>query len=203
MSTIDQYLRATPIINWQHPDVLALAQRLAAGQESPADIARQCFEWVRDQVYHSVDYQMNPVTCVASDVLEARTGFCYAKSHLLVALCRANGIPAGLCYQRLQTDTEPASYCLHGLVAILLPSQGWYRVDPRGNRPGVDAQFVPPKEQLAFAIEQPGEADLQAVYPDPLPVIVEALQAAPTTTALASNLPDLVVLPPIHPRSSP
>ena len=101
---MEQYLRSTPIINWSHPNIQARAQQLAAGQESPTAIARQCFEWVRDHIQHSVDYRMNPVTCVASDVLEARTGFCYAKSHLLVALCRANGIPAGLCYQRLQLD---------------------------------------------------------------------------------------------------
>jgi transglutaminase-like putative cysteine protease len=173
--------------------VRALAESLAYGCDSPTQIARRCFEWVRDQIYHSVDYQLNPVTCVASDVLEARTGFCYAKSHLLVALCRANGIPAGLCYQRLQTDAQPAAYCLHGLVAVLLPGHGWYRVDPRGNRPGIDAQFTPPNERLAFAIEQPGEADLPGVYPDPLPIVVMALQAAPTTDALACNLPDLVV----------
>jgi transglutaminase-like putative cysteine protease len=193
MSTLEPYLRATPIINWTHPVVHALALELAAGQVSPAGIARQCFEWVRDQIRHSVDYQLNPVTCVASDVLEARTGFCYAKSHLLAALCRANGIPAGLCYQRLQIDPQQESYCLHGLVAVLLPLHGWYRVDPRGNRPGVDAQFTPPREQLAFAIEQPGEADLQAVYPDPLPVVVAALQSAPTTEALVCELPDVAI----------
>ena len=193
MSIIDQYLRATPIINWTHPDVHTLAQHLATCHASPTEIARQCFVWVRDQIAHSVDYQLNPVTCIASDVLHARTGFCYAKSHLLVALYRANGIPAGLCYQRLQTDAQDVSYCLHGLVAVFLPDHGWYRVDPRGNRPGIDAQFTPPKEQLAFSIEQPGEADLQAVYPDPLPIVVTALQTAASTDALASKLPDLVV----------
>jgi transglutaminase-like putative cysteine protease len=191
MSTIDHYLRATPIINWTHPDVRALAESLAYGCDSPTQIARRCFDWVRDQIYHSVDYQLNPVTCVASDVLEARTGFCYAKSHLLVALCRASAIPAGLCYQRLQTDAQPAAYCLHGLIAVLLPGHGWYRVDPRGNRPGIDAQFTPPNEQLAFAIEQPGEADLPGVYAVPLPIVVTALQTAPTTDALMRNLPDL------------
>jgi len=38
---------------------------------------------------------MNPVTCKASDVLIYGTGYCYAKSHLLAALLRANAIPAG------------------------------------------------------------------------------------------------------------
>jgi transglutaminase-like putative cysteine protease len=190
---MEHYLRATSIINWTHPAVRAVAETLAAGQESTTDIAHRCFEWVRDQICHSVDYQLNPVTCMASDVLEARTGFCYAKSHLLVALYRANGIPAGLCYQRLQIDPQLATYCLHGLAAVLLPHHGWYRVDPRGNRPGIDAQFMPPQEQLAFSIEQLGEADFLAVYPDPLPVVVAALQTAPSTDALASNLPDLAV----------
>jgi transglutaminase-like putative cysteine protease len=193
MSTSDQYLHASLIINWTHPDVYALAQNLAVGQDSPTAIARQCFEWVRDHISHSVDYQLNPVTCVASDVLQARTGFCYAKSHLLAALCRANGIPTGLCYQRLQIDAQQATYCLHGLVAVLLPRHGWYRVDPRGNRPSINAQFTPPIEQLAFAIEQPGEADFRAVYPDPLPIVVTALQTAPSTEALMCNLPDLAI----------
>lgn len=193
METFESYLRATAIINWTNPSIAALAQDLAAGHDSPTAIARHCFEWVRDQIAHSVDYQLNPVTCVASDVLQARTGFCYAKSHLLVALCRANAIPAGLCYQRLQLDAQRETYCLHGLVAIHLPIHGWYRVDPRGNRTGINAQFTPPVEQLAFAIEQPGEADLRAIYPDPLPIVVEALQTAATTEALACALPDLAV----------
>ena len=193
MLTTDPYLRATPILDWTHPAVAALAQDLAAGGDAPTEIARRCFLWVRDHISHSVDYQLNPVTCAASDVLHARTGFCYAKSHLLVALCRANRIPAGLCYQRLQVTAQPAAYCLHGLAAILLPAFGWYRVDPRGNRSGIDAQFTPPDERLAFAIEQPGEADLQVIYPDPLPIVVAALHQAVTTEMLACNLPDLAV----------
>jgi transglutaminase-like putative cysteine protease len=191
---MDQYLRATPIIDWAHPAVQALAQHLAEGGDTPLAIAQRCFEWVRDQISHSCDYQLNPVTCAASDVIAAGTGFCYAKSHLLVALCRANGIPAGLCYQRLCCDDQGITYCLHGLAALNLPTYGWYRVDPRGNRPGVNAQFTPPIEQLAFPIEREGEADLCAIYPDPLPLVVTALQTYSTYDALADNLPDLAVI---------
>ncbi|MEZ0154964.1 MAG: transglutaminase family protein [Candidatus Reddybacter sp.] len=49
---------------------------------------------MRDQISHSLDSQQNPVTYRASSVLEYGTGYCYAKSHLLVALLRANSIPA-------------------------------------------------------------------------------------------------------------
>ena len=80
---------------------------------------------------------MNPVTCRASDVLKYRTGYCFAKSHLLAALLRANQIPAGLCYQRLTIDHPPVQgsidtnppHTLHGLNAVLLPEFGWYRMD--------------------------------------------------------------------------
>ncbi len=119
-----------------------------------------------------------------------RSGYCYAKSHLLAALLRANGIPAGLCYQRLSRDGQGAPYALHGLNATRLPGFGWYRIDPRGNRKGVNAQFAPPVEHLAFAVSLPGEADLPEIFADPLPVVVEALRTHKTTDALWENLPD-------------
>ena len=191
---MEQFLSTTEIIDWQHPDVLQLARQLAAGEADHRKIAQWCFEWVRDEIKHSSDYQLNPVTCTASEVLVARTGFCYAKSHLLAALLRANAIPAGLCYQRLSIDGERAPFCLHGLNAVLLPEIGWYRVDPRGNKPGVNAQFMPPVEQLAFPIQMEGEADLPEIWPEPLPVVVEALRACQTYDELLSALPDVPLI---------
>jgi transglutaminase-like putative cysteine protease len=154
-------------------------------------IAKACFEWVRDEIHHSVDYQMNPVTYRASDVLHHKTGYCYAKSHLLAALLRANRIPAGFCYQRLSIDDKGAPYSLHGFNAMYLPEVGWYRVDARGNRKSVDAQFTPPKEQLAFMIQFPEEADFQNILPEPLSIVIEALKAQRTWDGLLRNLPDI------------
>jgi transglutaminase-like putative cysteine protease len=145
---------------------------------------------VRDEVKHSHDYQLNPVTCRASEVLAERTGYCYAKSHLLAALLRANQIPTGLCYQRLSRDDNGPPYCLHGLNAVFLPETGWYRVDPRGNK-GVKAQFTPPVEQLAFSLQFAGEADLPEIWPDPLPVVVDTLQTCQTWHEVWANLPDI------------
>src|SRR5688572_479096 len=116
---MQEFLASTAVIDWQRPDVAALARRLAA--DSASATAQRCFEWVRDEIKHSGDYQLNPVTCAASEVLHAKTGFCYAKSHLLAALLRANRIPAGLCYQRLSQDESGRSFCLHGLNAVYLP----------------------------------------------------------------------------------
>ena len=74
---MQEYLAATDVIDWQHPDVLKLAEKLKTLDTYTT--TKACFEWVRDNIYHSHDYKMNPVTCRASEVLKYRTGYCYAK----------------------------------------------------------------------------------------------------------------------------
>ena len=192
---LNQFLQSSITIDWLHPAVLAKARVLAAGGEDRVEIARRCFEFVRDEIRHSWDYRMNPVTCKASEVLEHATGYCYAKSHLLAALLRANTIPVGLCYQRLSLEGNGTPYCLHGLNAIWLPDHGWYRIDARGNKPGVDAQFCPPVERLAFSIDKSLEADLPEIWPEPLPVVIKVLTEYTTVEAVHENLPDVELLP--------
>jgi transglutaminase-like putative cysteine protease len=188
---MQEYLQASQIIDWQNPEILELAHRLVATSQTTEEIAKSCFEWVRDEIHHSFDYQMNPVTCRASDVLKYKTGYCFAKSHLLAALLRANQIPAGLCYQRLSLDNQGAPYTLHGLNAIFLPEIGWYRVDPRGNRDGVNAQFSPPQAQLAFELKVSQEANFLDIFAEPIPIVVNVLQTSNTWQDVLVNLPDI------------
>ncbi len=193
---MQQYLEASDYIDWQQADIKALAALLAQDVDSEDVIVKKCFEWVRDNIKHSNDYQLNPITCKASDVLKFGTGYCYAKSHLLAALLRANHIPAGLCYQRLSVDNEGAPYCLHGLNAVFLKAYGWYRLDPRGNKAGVDAQFTPPVEQLAFPIRLVEEADLPEIWASPLSVVISVLEIYDTYQAVSENLPDVELINP-------
>jgi transglutaminase-like putative cysteine protease len=146
---------------------------------------------VRDEIYHSFDYQLNPVTWRASTVLQHKTGYCFAKSHLLAALLRANQIPAGFCYQRLSINDKGAPYSLHGFNAAHLPEFGWYRVDARGNKVGVNAQFTTPQEQLAFKVQFSEEADFLVILAEPLQMIVEALQGQKTWDEMLRNMPDI------------
>ncbi len=188
---MQEYLKSTEIIDWENPAVSELAQQLKGA--TAEETARNCFEWVRDNIRHSWDYRMNPVTCAASEVLAAGTGYCYAKSHLLAALLRANSIPTGLCYQRLSINDDGAPYSLHGLNAVYLPEFGWYRIDSRGNKAPVNAQFTPPVEQLAFNLNLEWEADLPGIYSDPLPEVVRVLRTYTTYDAVYANLPDVPV----------
>lgn len=186
---MQQYLTATEIIDWQHPNILQLAKKLAISDTYTT--AKACFEWVRDNIYHSSDYKMNPITCRASEVLEYKTGYCYAKSHLLAALLRANSIPTGFCYQRLSVFDGGAPYSLHGFNAVYLPKHGWYRLDARGNKPGVNAQFNPPQEQLAYKINFAEEIDCKHIFAEPFLEIVTALKTHTTWDEMLRNLPDV------------
>lgn len=191
---VQRYLQSSKYIDWDDSRVSQKAKQLAASCSNKQEIAKACFEFVRDEIKHSGDYKLDPVTCKASDVLKYGTGYCYAKSHLLAALLRANGIPAGLCYQRLTKANDEPLFCLHGLNAIYLKEYGWYRVDPRGNKPGVDAQFCPPMEKLAFPIIAKGEADLPEIWPEPITLITDALERYKTQKELQNNFPDIELI---------
>ena len=188
---MQKYLEATEIIDYHDEAIGTLAKKLALDLHSDEAIAKKCFEWVRDEIEHYGDYKCTTATCKASEVLKYKTGWCYAKSHLLAALLRANGIPTGFCYQRLScSEYKPDIYCLHGLNWIYLKEHGWYRVDARGNKEGVNAQFTPPHEQLAFALGA-HEFDLLENLSEPLNVIVETLRNYGSYDEMVEHFPDI------------
>lgn len=170
------YLGEDDVVDFSHPSVRDLARSLRADNPGDVDFARAAFEHVRDTVTHSWDASDPRVTLRASEALEQETGLCYAKAHLLAALLRAEGIPTGLCYQLLTDDEE--TFMVHGLVAVHLEG-AWHRQDPRGNKPGVDAQFSLTDEQLAWPVRpELGEQDYEEVWREPSPAVVAALSGA-------------------------
>ena len=186
-----KYSDATDIIDYHDVDIQNLAKELSLHTSDDTQVAQNCYEWVRDNIRHSGDYKDNTTTYKASDVLKYKTGWCYAKSHLLAALLRANDIPTGFCYQRLScSEYKPDIYCLHGLNWIYLKEHGWYRVDVRGNKEGVDAQFTPPHEKLAFELGE-NEFDLLENLSEPLDVIVDTLKKYKTYEVMICHFPDI------------
>lgn len=182
-----EYLGNDEFIQTSHPAVRALAGNLRQRAAGVAPFAKAAFEWVRDQVGHSYDVADPRVTLTAGEALEHRVGLCYAKSHLLAALLRSQGIPTGLCYQRL---VHGAGHVLHGLVAIYL-DDAWHRQDPRGNKDGIDAQFSLDTEQLAWRIDQSlGEIDYPHIFTSPATCVIHKLRnATDILTLYDSGLP--------------
>lgn len=187
---LEAYLEESEYIDLSHPSIQKLALKLASGCKDDEDLAKKCFLYVRDEIKHVGDYKLNIKSTKASEVLENKAGWCYAKALLLAALLRVNSIPTALCYQRLSCgEYKDGIYCLHGLNAIYLKKYGWYRVDPRGNKEGVDAQFTPPVEKLAFEKGE-DEYDVEGYFAKPIDVIVEKLNKNDTYAKMRDDFPD-------------
>jgi transglutaminase-like putative cysteine protease len=179
---LSAYLAADGVIDHDHPIVREVAADLARQAADSYVYAQAAYEYVRDAVPHSRDTGDPRVTWRASDVLRQRTGICYAKSHALAALLRAEDIPAALCYQRLEG-------VVHGLVAVRFHG-AWHRQDPRGGRHGGSVPFSLAGERLPFT-PRPESSDVNypVLYAAPHPVVLEALQKAPDRARLWQTLP--------------
>lgn len=189
---IDEYLKEDDVVNYGNENIKQLADALYQGSSDEVEYIKKAYEYVRDNIAHSADIKADEITCSASEVLEAGHGICFAKSHLLAALLRYKSIPAGFCYQKLILDDETAPVLIyHGFNGVYVKKyKRWIRLDARGNKEGVDAQFSLEKEQLAFSVRvEKGEEDGFVIYPDPDVKVLEKFRIYKTRTELWNDLP--------------
>ena len=189
---IDEYLKKDGVVNYENVNIIQLADLLWSNADSDVDYIKRAYEFVRDNISHSADINEDLLTCSASEVLAAGHGICFAKSHLLAALLRCKSIPTGFCYQKLILDDETAPILIyHGLNGVYIKEyKMWIRLDARGNKEGVNAQFSLEREQLAFPIRhEKGEEDGFVIYPAPDSKVLEKFKNNKTRTELWDDLP--------------
>ena len=189
---IEEYLKEDDVVNYGNENIKRLADTLYQGTSDEVEYIKKAYEYVRDQISHSADIKEDAITCSASEVLEAGHGICFAKSHLLAALLRYKSIPTGFCYQKLILDDETAPVLIyHGFNGVYVKEfHKWIRLDARGNKEGVNAQFSLEKEQLAFHVRvEKGEEDGFVFYPDPDVKVLEKFRIHKTRTELWNDLP--------------
>lgn len=193
-TNFNHYLQEVDEVNYTHPLIQTEAARLFHPHQSETEKIKVAFQFVRDHIAHSWDIQSKRVTCRASDVLLHKEGICYAKSNLFAALLRHQGIPTGFCYQRLLLfDTPDEGYCIHALNAVYVKSEEkWIRLDTRGNKEGIDAQFSIEEEKLAFTVhEELGEVDYPTIYVKPHRKTIAVLKEQTDALEMYTNhLPD-------------
>lgn len=192
-SDLGRYLEDTITIDWQSPIVMSKAKELLGDRTDPEERVRTIFEFVRDEIAHSLDIQTEAQTCRASDVLTEGTGLCYAKSHLLAGLLRYAGYPAGFCYARLADDERPGRFVLHGFNAVFwLASQSWIYLDARGDNESVSTQFrcEEPWSLAYWPDAERSESFLPFIYKRPGKRIIDLLERAPSLEAIRRSLPD-------------
>lgn len=193
-SDLTDYLKEIPpVIQFNIPLIQQQIEEITSKTEITRERAKLAFEFARDDIQHSFDSEAcQMVTITTEETIQNRAGICFAKSHVLASLLRGMGIPTGFCYQ-LKKDPK-AGFAMHGLNAIYLEDVGWFRVDPRGNKPGIDAQFTTDTEQLAYHIDPTqGEVDYPTVYVEPLKTVITAMQSAVNVKDLFYKRPDALV----------
>jgi transglutaminase-like putative cysteine protease len=155
-----KYLAETPSIDYMNPHVQEKVFELKNQSADDAEYIRRCYFFVRDEIPHSWDIGVNTVSRTASETLINETGICWAKSCLLAALLRANGIPSGISYQLLTiAEDDSQGHIVHALNTVFNGDK-WIRLDARGNAGNEDEEFSLDKDQLAFQVrEEFGEID--------------------------------------------
>ena len=173
-----KFLAEHPYIDFSHPAIDTLCQTLFSGVEDNTEKARIAYHFVRDEIPHSFDIESDLVPVKASDVLLAKTGICHAKSNLLAAILRHEGIPAGFCFEHITlAHDEKLGYCVHGFNAVYLGK--WIKLDARGNKEGIQAEFS--LEEFIPAFPPRKEYDeyfYPGIYAEPLADAMQMLEAA-------------------------
>lgn len=176
---LNEYLSELNEVDYSKSVIQEKISELFKPSQTEIEKAKVAFEFVRDEIPHSWDIQGTQVTCKASEVLSNGEGICYAKSNVLAALLRSQSIPTGFCYQRLMLfDTPEKGYCVHALNAVFLKTfNKWIRLDTRGNKKGIDAQFSIDEEKLAFTVQEEfDEKDYPIIYVRPHPKTISTLE---------------------------
>jgi len=178
-NNLKNYLLEDENVDYSHPAIRKKVIELYYDCDDELDRAKKTFEFVRDHIAHSWDAQSTSITRKASEVLIHKEGICYAKSNLFAALLRAISIPAGFCYQRLTLGDEPETgYCIHALNAVFLSKiNRWIRLDTRGNKDNINAEFSTDDERLAFPVRKHyDEKDYPTIYVRPLKITMDTLK---------------------------
>ena len=147
---LELFLCENEYIDYSSQDIIEKSKELFTGNHSIYDKIKIAFEFVLNEIHHSFDIQSTIITSKASSVLRHKTGICHAKSNLLAALLRSQNIPTGFCYQHITLiEDDSKGYCLHCFNAIYFDNR-WIKLDARGNKKGINAQFSVNEPILAF-----------------------------------------------------
>jgi transglutaminase-like putative cysteine protease len=115
-------------IESDNPQVIALADRLSTGQSTVCQQVRSIYDYLGDEL----TYTFNGENWGAQAALGPMGADCTEYTDVLVALSRAQGIPAryyeGLLY--LDQGTSDLAKIQHAWPDVYLPGVGWTALDP-------------------------------------------------------------------------
>ena len=187
------YVEDTITIDWQTPPVMEKARALADRLRRRRVEGARGLPFVRDEIAHTADAGRDELPCRASQVLEAGTGIGFSKSHLLAALLRAVGVPAGFCYQVLRRGRSCRRH-----AAVRLQRRSTCRASSAGSRstraatsPGSTPSSRPTSRgSRCTADPARGEWIYPLIWTRPAAVVVDLLSRNTSLAKIAEHVPE-------------
>ncbi len=155
MENMEQYLNPTAIIDSDHPEVRAFAEKACGDAEDSVDKAVRLYYAVRDGIWYDPYYPFFlPEHYRASKVLKGGRGFCIPKASLLCAAGRASGIPSRpgfanvrnhLATRQLLDFLGTDIFAFHAFAEFFLDGK-WVKATPAFNKELCTRHGVEPLE---------------------------------------------------------
>jgi len=151
--SLNRYLQPEKLIESDDPAISAKARELTAGSRDSWEAARRLCRWVADTIGYDI-----PGGSSARNTFVSRQGECGGHSRLLVALCRAAGVPARLATGCMYTYHKGGAFGSHAWSEVYMGPGGWVPVDSTASqidyvdsghiRLGQEALFMPKSMEI-------------------------------------------------------
>lgn len=138
------------LADYDHPLVRETAERLTEDEVTVRGKLKELFLYVRDNIRFGFPEDGDFVK--ASDTIQQGFGQCNTKATLLLALCRAAGIPARIHFSLISKEIQKGFFT--GLAYWLMPSRishSWIEVEVDGNWRHIDT-FINDKPLFKAAV---------------------------------------------------
>jgi hypothetical protein len=133
----ERFLRATPSVQSDDPEIRKLAREITGTEKDPAKITMLLLDWINKNLRQQ--YGANAATATA--VLRQKAGDCTEHSVLFTALARAAGLPARQLGGIVYVEAPAPTFGWHAWAEIH-DGKGWISVDPTFRQLRVDPTHV-------------------------------------------------------------
>ena len=192
---LEKFLQEDDYVDFMELTLSREIQNAIGDCETDEERVRVAYEAVRDQIDNVFDIDAIGSPAKASRVIRDRMGCCHAKANLLAAMLRFYKIPVGFCYQRINMG-DGLGYHLHCYNAVYLNGR-WIKLDARGNREGINAEFSLDEPKLAFEVdEELGESDIKEIFASPDLDCMNVIEKADDIEDVMFGLPENITREP-------
>ncbi len=152
---MENYLKATSFLDFDHPNVQQFVAEQINGKETPTEKAIALYYAVRENWwYYPYEITIDPNEYSVSALMKKKKGHCIAKAAMLIACCRAAGIPSRLRLARVRNHIAAEKFqekfgtdilSPHGIAEVYLEGK-WVKCTPAFNAALCEKLNVAPLE---------------------------------------------------------